>query len=655
MSTQNLNINFSISGNALNSFTAVNNTVESLNANITGSLKIFNSFGGMMVAFQGMTQTAENFKQAINDMYAPGVALNSSLADLSAITGQTGEGLKQIEIYARESAKTFGVDAAQSVESYKLLLSQLSPNLADKPAALKAMGDAVSTLSKTMGGDSTAAANVLTTAMNQYGVSLEDPMAATEEMTRMMNVMAAAGKEGSAELPQIAAALAGCGMAAKAANISFEETNAAIQVLDKAGKKGAEGGVALRNAITIMGQGRFMPKDTQEALAAAGIDVERLGDTSLSLTDRLTMLRPVLADSALLSKMFGMENSNAARALIQGIPQIQQYQAAITDTNTAQDQAAVIMESYAERQKRVQAQFDDLKISVFNATGDMGIWMQVVAGSLVPISQLMPLLMGVGKAMAWTRTSIIAANTSIKTFVLQCRAGGLASTRFARVSRVAFRNFSRSARVAFRAVSIAFKAIPIIGWVAIIVGALSAVFAYFWKTSAKFRGAIKGLWAYVKTIFLGQWELAKNVFGAIGDLIKAALTFDGKGIRTAIGNFASAYTDLGKSAASAFSKAYNDELESSKKETISNEDILGNVATSDTVVPTTTVVPSPSGAGKRIASSTSGKIRNINITIDKLVGEMTISTTNLKESKEKIREMISEALMGGVNDASYAV
>ncbi len=94
-----------------------------------------------------------------------------------------------------------------------------------------------------------AAAQVLTTAMNQYGVSMENPTAAAGEMARMMNVMAAAGQAGWAKITAISAALQQCGMAAKAANVSFEETNAAIQVLDKAGKKASEGGVALRNVV----------------------------------------------------------------------------------------------------------------------------------------------------------------------------------------------------------------------------------------------------------------------------------------------------------------------------------------------------------------------------------------------------------------------
>ena len=95
-------------------------------------------------------------------------------------------------------------------------------------------------------------------------------------------------------------------MAAKAANVSFEETNAAIQVLDKAGKKASEGGVALRNVLGQLSKGRFVEKQAREELEKAGIDVVALGDNSKSLKERLEMLKPMLNDSALLSKSSGL-------------------------------------------------------------------------------------------------------------------------------------------------------------------------------------------------------------------------------------------------------------------------------------------------------------------------------------------------------------
>ncbi len=185
--------------------------------------------------------------------------------------------------------------------------------------------------------------------------------------------------------------MANAGMAAKGANVSFEETNAAIQVLDKAGKKGAEGGVAIRNMLAIMGQGRFLPKETQAALKAAGVDLGKMGDSSLSLADRLRTLSPVMNDGALLTKIFGMENQNAARALIGGIPEMERLTNAITGTNVAYQQAAIVMESPLEKNKRLQAQLDDFKISLFNNTNGWLGYMGVISDVTRDVTNLIPL------------------------------------------------------------------------------------------------------------------------------------------------------------------------------------------------------------------------------------------------------------------------
>src|SRR5690606_807451 len=157
----------------------------------------------------------------------------------------------------------------------------------------------------------------------------------TEEMGRMMNIMAAAAKEGSAELPDQKQALEQSGMAAKAAALRFEEHAAAIQVLDKAGKKGSEGGIALRNTLAILSTGRFLPKDIQEELKAEGVNVDTLGDKTLDFTDRLRPLKKIMGDTALVTKLFGRANSNSALALIDGIDAQEQLKERIVDTNTA--------------------------------------------------------------------------------------------------------------------------------------------------------------------------------------------------------------------------------------------------------------------------------------------------------------------------------
>lgn len=386
---------------------SVGNSVNQLSSKISNSFKLLN--------ISAFIEQVNAVSDGLNSIAEPGLKVSSSMAELSAMTGVAGKGLDQINQYARENAKQFGTSAAASLDSYKVILSKLTPEIAKSPKALKSMGDSVSVLSKTMGGDTAGAVDVLTTAMNQFQVSTDNPVKASAEMSKMMNVMAAAAAEGSAEIVDIKAALEQSGLAAKTAGVSFEETNAAIQVLDKAGKKGSEGGVALRNVMTTLAQGRFLPKDVQDELSKAGIDVSKLTDKSLSLTDRLTPLKTVMKDSALFTKLFGKENVSAATALVSGIDEVGRMSTAIKGTNAAYEQAAIIMESPEEKSKRLKAAVDDFKISIFEASGGLMGYVGVIGDVGRDLANLSPLYSmlssavgGTVKAVKWLKNSTLA-------------------------------------------------------------------------------------------------------------------------------------------------------------------------------------------------------------------------------------------------------
>lgn len=518
--SESIKFTINIAGNAYTGIAEIDKAMGKLNVSANQNLKLIDRINQSAFKFNNISQAIQGVADGLNSTYQPGIALNKSLADLSAIAGVTGKGLKEIEGYARSSAKAFGVDAAQSVESYKLILSQLSPELAKTPTALRKMGDDIAVLSKTMGGDAAAAAEVLTTAMNQYQVSLSDPKKASEEMARMMNIMAAAGKEGSAELPTIKMALEQSGMAAKAAGVSFEELNGAIQVLDKAGRKGAEGGVAIRNALTILSQGRFMPQDVQKALAASGISVVKLGDSSIKLTDRLRMLKPVLQDTALFGKLFGRENVNAAIALVQGTDEVDRYTQAITNTNTAYEQARTIMDSYAERQARIKAQFDDIKISIFNATGNFGIWIQTIAQAMIPVSQLIPLMEVCGRGF-------MALTSKWGVFVNFFRAGTVSALLNIGILKMSiasagglFQFLKISAVTTLRAIGVAIMNIPIIGWIAAVIALLIWVFKTLWDKCEGFRRLLFGIWEVIKI----GWKIISDFVSMIISSVSSAVT-----------------------------------------------------------------------------------------------------------------------------------
>lgn len=634
---------FNIGGNYSATIEGMSAATGEFQAKVNGAQSCISKLGSVLATIDLVKNAIDGLNQATETFSVSGIKLDSQMHDLSAVAGVTGETLQQIEGFARDSAKAFGTDASVAVEGYKLLLSQLSPELGKYPEVLRSMGDNIQTTAKLMGGDGVAAAQVLTTAMNQYGVSLEDPVAASQEMARMMNVMAAAGQAGSAELPAISAALQQCGMAAKAAGVSFEETNAAIQVLDKAGKKASEGGVALRNVLGQLSKGRFVDKQSAEELAKAGIDVTALGDNSLSLKQRLDLLKPMLNDSALLAKFFGVENANAARALIAGTDALQGYTEAVTGTDSATEQAAIVMDSYAERQARVNQRIEDFKISAFQATGDLTLWAGALMGVMTPLAQVSPLILGVGKSMMWF--------------------AGIASTGFAA--------FKVSAVTACRAVSTAIFSIPIVGWVALAVAALAALGVYFWNTSVKFRAVLKGLWAAFKAVFTGIKDMAKQYFGAIGDLLRAAFTLDAAGIGAALKKLGGSYANYGKQIGKAFKGAYDAEMRAGAQDGAKNgkkgRKAASAVEATDAAafdaaalaVPAPTDVTAGSLSNPTLSGSSAAdggsKIKNVTINIDRLVDSFTISTQNLSESSERVKEAVLDALMGALNDTQLAI
>lgn len=735
MSNYNFNYAFNISGNCNAVVAEISGGVENLQRNLRATTSLWDTFEGKMLALNQFTQYVGNLSQTLNETLAPGAALNASLADLQAISGATGRELETVERFARSTAREFGVSASGAVESYKLLLSQLSPELTKNTAALDAMGRNVAILSKTMGGDTTAAAEVLTTAMNQYGVSLEDPMEASRQMADMMNIMAAAGREGSAELPTIKVALEQCGMAAKAAGVSFAETNAAIQVLDKAGKKGSEGGVALRNVMSTLAQGRFLPKDVREELAAAGISVNDLTDKSKSLAERLQVLKPVMADDALFSKLFGKENSAAAMALVQGISKVEQWTAAISGTNTAVEQSKVIMETYNERLARVQAKFDDIKISIFNSCGDLGIWTQVVAGALVPLSQLVPLIYGAAKAVIFLRSvNFKGAFTGVVSSIRNVVAGLMMQNIAITASGGYWLAFKVLAQNVCRSIGVAIMNIPIVGWIAAAIAAVIVIIQQLWDKCYGFRVAVftawegikalfsalwewlSGLWQRISAFFVGLWNGIKsmaqkvaNVFMAVVNKIRSfiaairnfvvkvvnavvekvsaickPLVTAFKNVANAIKGFFGKIIDwvrdkfyalinwfidkynwiasklnfdkiarLGREAADRSWAADHPEQPDDDSSGGGNgsSDPVGNGGGLGGGSPIGNALGSVGGS----ASKETDRVKNINITIDRLIDKFTITTNNLSESKERIKDAVAEALLSAVNDANYAL
>ena len=361
-----------------------------------------------LLAVQAGAEAITNLGQPLLDGAKGAYAYDASLKELSAITGVVGNGLESIGSNARQSAKDFGGDAAESVRSYTLLLSKLTPEIANNPEALAAMGNSVALLGETMHGDLVGATNAASSVMNQFGVDLKDPAEAARVMDVMLNNITSSAKVGNQEVAQVAQAIDNVGAVAKNANVSFIETNAALQVLGKYGKEGAEGGIALRNVLSTMGKKEFLPKEVLKQLQDAGVDVDLLSDKNKTLAERLTELKKLGGNDALLGAMFGAENTVAITGLLGSVDLLKDYTAQITDDQTAlADMAATMGDSYQESKDRIVSYFDDIKLSIYGATGSMLPFIDVGLQGIMGFINLVPGLLAMRELYTILKTSTI--------------------------------------------------------------------------------------------------------------------------------------------------------------------------------------------------------------------------------------------------------
>lgn len=659
-----VNFNFALTGDLLTKLQQINSTTDKTTQASEKIENVFSRIGKSMFWANQINDALSRLQGRLEQVVAPGAAFDLKLHELSAITGVTGKQLDEIAVKARQTSKEFGVSGAQSLTSYKLILSQLGPELAQNSTALSTMGKNIATLSKTMGNDQTAAAEVLTTAMNQYGVSLEDPIRASRVMSSMMNVMAAAAKEGSAELPQIKMALEQTGMVAKTVGVSFEEMNAAIQVLDKAGKKGAEGGVALRNVLSILSQGKLLPRETLKLLEAGHVDIKKLGDSSLTLSERLRALKPVVGDAAIMSNLFGRENFAAGIALINGTEAIDYFNKKITGTTSAVEQADIVMSSWEEKQARRKAFWQDLGVSIFSVTKN-----------IVPFVQLGASVTGIlGDIGAGAIGFSAIADTKL---VKALRSSTVGMWNFIRAGSVSLVNMIRqmavtsalgvmmaakfvagivSATIAQWGLNAAFLANPITWIVLGIMAAIGAIYLMikYWDQIKKwigdfivwilknnpwawmidivdrifpgFKAAMAQLWLWIKEKIFSIWEWVKKVW----EKIKSFLGF---------GSSEPVEANINE----------NKNLTVNENKNLTVAQVEGKSGLKPDQTGSKTSLNSKVSQTSMDINGGGSKPTNINITIGKLQDHTIIQAQTVKEGAQQMDSEITNALLRAVN------
>lgn len=338
---------------------------------------------GLLSAFS-IGAVIGTFTAAVSAAFKTINQFEQGIADLSAITGATGENLEYLKNQAIELGKTTKGGAIEVVEAYKLIASA-KPELLDNVEALNAVTAATITLAQAAGMDMPAAATALTDAMNQFGAD-------ANQAAIFVDALANGAKYGSAEIPQVTEALLKFGAVARSSNVSIQESTALVELLAENGLKGAEAGTALRNVLLKLSAPDALPKEARAEMERLGISMEFLKDKTIPVQEKMEALKPLLKDNASIVKVFGLENATAAINVIGHTDRLAELTSKMGEMGTAAQQAAIKMDTVNGQTELMKSTYDSLILSIGSGNGVVsGFFKFFAQGATTMLNQLLRL------------------------------------------------------------------------------------------------------------------------------------------------------------------------------------------------------------------------------------------------------------------------
>ncbi|KOY86050.1 hypothetical protein AD998_07730 [bacterium 336/3] len=424
----------------------------------------FRSFLGRAAAFAGLNLSIEAAANALVDFGKKAVEnfieFEASLAELSSITGKTGDDLQFFAEQAEIMGSTTQSSSIEVVEAFKLMGSAV-PSLLENKEALASVTKEAIVLAEASGIKLPESASAMAAALNMFQLP-------ASESARIINSLAAGSKAGAVEVPQVTESLKAFGVAASSFNVSFEESVALIETMGEFSIKGSEAGTALRNVLNKMSTAQALPKEAIEQLEKFGVNTKLVMDKQVPFNERLREFSKIGKDAVAIAKVFGAENKIAGEIILNNVEKFENYTKAVTGTNTAYEQQAINSDTTKAKLKTLKNEFEATAATVggYLVKGFLGfIDTLKTVGSFLSSNKSTILTLGSAyltylSIVNMARIAMIAtsATTAVVTFAKKAYALAVAGVT---VVKGFFTGATISARIAMIAFNLALKASPL--------------------------------------------------------------------------------------------------------------------------------------------------------------------------------------------------
>lgn len=275
----------------------------------------------------------------------------SAAQSLRGEVTMTDEQFKALKKSAEENGEAFGMTGEEMLKAYNAIASGKS-DLIDVKGGIEAVTDAAIRLATNGEMELEESAKVMTSSLNQFGAEAKDA-------AKFVDILSTGTIVGAGKIQEMGSALKYVGPMAKAAGLSFSETNAALQILHQNGIKGEQAGTALRGMLSKLLKGA---NDTNPSIVGMSTAFDNLAKKQLSAKD--------------MTELFGQEAVSAGIAIVSNNVKLKEWTATIEKGGGA---AAM----YAEKTKTVEFAEKQAAAAYANSRREIGekllpIWVSLI-------------------------------------------------------------------------------------------------------------------------------------------------------------------------------------------------------------------------------------------------------------------------------------
>lgn len=296
-----------------------------------------------------------------------GMAFDSSMSNVAAISGATGETLDALRDKAKEMGATTKFTATEAADAFSYMA------MAGWDASQMMDGiSGIMNLAAASGEDLATTSDIVTDALTAFGLKAEDS-------GHFADVLAAASSAANTNVSMMGETFKYVAPLAGTMGYSVEDMATAIGTMANSGIKGSQAGTALRSAITRLVK---PTKEVYMALNQLGLEggaITNADGSMMSFSETVAVLRDAFsgldeADQAMYAGMiFGQEAMSGMLAIINSSEA--EYNAladtigaaseAMDGAGTAAQMAATQLDSLPGQVTLMQSAFDGLKTSIY--------------------------------------------------------------------------------------------------------------------------------------------------------------------------------------------------------------------------------------------------------------------------------------------------